>query len=199
LTQPPPLFPPQLNFFGSTIQEGDSDIFAGHVYLQTDNAGFPGRRIGAANLSMPGLPVIEVQKKKAGRPKKTPEDVTFLAHCRMVEALSAAETLKAEVRGAALQLIRAINSREAAIDMAKTQERGFQKQLERAEKEIAGLRTGRCMSRSEQTGFWMAIEHPPEERNGTLFIDSNGWLCFAGSCAEYGRIKWAVGGHWAKK
>lgn len=190
---------PSLNFFGSTIQEEDRDIFAGHVFHQTEEAEFPGRRIGMASLSMPRLPVIEVQKKKAGRPKKTPEDITFFAHCRMIEALSAPETLKAEVRGAALQLVFGINSREAAMEMARAQERGLQKKIERAEKEIAGLRTGRCMSRAEQTGFWMAIEHPPGERNGTLVIDSNGWLCFAGRCAEYGRIKLAAGGHWAEK
>lgn len=200
MTQPPPPFLPSFNLFGSTIQEGDSDIFAGHVYLQTDDAGFPGRRIGAANLSMPRLPVIE--KTKRGRPSKTPDYITLLAHCEMVEKL-APEASVAEIRRNALQVMfssKSTRPHEMACErVANGEGRLLQIQLKKAASAINGMRKCLVMSKSDQTGFWLAIEHPPVERNGMQVIDSMGWLCFAGQAAEHGRIKWECSGYWAKK
>ena len=102
MTQPPPPFLPSFNLFGSTIQEEDRDIFAGHVFLQTGEAEYPGRRIGTASLSLPRFPVIE--KTKRGRPSKTPDYITLLAHCEMVEKL-APEASVAEIRRNALQVM----------------------------------------------------------------------------------------------
>ncbi|MBP8265219.1 MAG: hypothetical protein KAX47_01610 [Zoogloea sp.] len=201
MIQPPPLFPPQLNFFGSTITEEGRDIFAGHVHAQTDEAGFPGRRIGIAELSTPKLPVIE--KKKRGRPSNTHEYVTLLAHCEMVKKLAPEGTSVTEIRRSALQAMHAskqIKPYEWACDQVALGEgRKLQIQLTKAIAAINGMRKCLVMSKSDQTGFWLAIENPPVERNGVQVIDSIGWLCFAGQTAERGRIKWECSGYWGKK
>ncbi len=201
MIQSHPPFRPQLNFFGSTVQDGEREIFAGHVFLQTDEAGFPGRRMGMGNLTMPRLPALE--KKRRGRPIKTAAYITLLAHCEMARELAPAGSSVKEIRCNALQaIVSATQARpeEWARDrIADGEGRLLQIQMKKARDEVVGMKKCLVMSRSAQTGFWMALEKPPVEKNGIQVIDSHGWLCFAGATAEYGRIRWECPGAWAKK
>lgn len=191
MTQLAPPFAPRLNFFGSTISEGDRDIFAGHLYFQGNEAGFPGRRIATANLNLPRL---QGKEKPRGRPSKVAEYITLLAHCEMAEKLVPAGTSVREIRRNALQAIYS-EKMHLAEKMARDQvENGggrlLQIHLKNASEAVSSMRKCVCMSKSDQTGFWLAVERLPVERDGVLMIDSPGWLCFAGGKAEYGGIRW---------
>ena len=153
-----------------------------------------------ANLSLPRPPVIE--KTKRGRPSKTADYITFLAHCEMTRKL-APEASVTEIRRNALQVMllgKSTRPREAACEkVADGEGRLLQIHLQKAEGAIKGMRKCLVMSKTDQTGFWMAIRNPPVEHNGVQVIDSAGWLCFAGQTAEQGRIRWECSGYWGKK